>query len=386
MPLYIVAEEMESLIHYTTVRFLTTSNAVLQPRMNQRSSCIKMGTSMVSSCLFSYLAQAKTLVDIAYSVSSVGGNYALGGSVIEFRDVTEENRIERERMNAMLLNEQQSARIKESDVHKANMTSFVSFVCHELRNPLQGIMGSTEFLLDTLQKLDALSSKLSGLEGHGNLVATRTTHHAPAPIQLSNGVLNAIQPLALHKSGTTIADVGVFANMESLIEDAKQLVKNIQTCAEHQALITNNVLDLSRLDAGKVEPTYDIMDVYNIGPQTVGMMQARAQHKNIKLALAKPIQSPLYLKADATILSQVLLNFVSNAIKVSYYLLWQEARLMSTQFTPENGTIMIDMWPELSDNRGQTTLHFTVTDTGLGLSEAEQQRLFQRFSQANRRY
>lgn len=58
--------------------------------------------------------------------------------MIEFRDVTEEKRIERERMNAMLLNEQQSVRIKESDVHKANMTSFVSFVCHELRNPLQG--------------------------------------------------------------------------------------------------------------------------------------------------------------------------------------------------------------------------------------------------------
>lgn len=88
--------------------------------------------------LCSRINKLRYVSDIAYSVSSVGGNYALGGSVIEFRDVTEEKRIERERMNAMLLNEQQSVRIKESEVHKSNMTSFVSFVCHELRNPLQG--------------------------------------------------------------------------------------------------------------------------------------------------------------------------------------------------------------------------------------------------------
>lgn len=95
--------------------------------------------------------------DIVYSVSPMG-DYAKGGAVIEFRDVTEEKKIERERMESILMNEQQSSqyrnweadylndsltlllvRIKESELHKASMTSFVSFVCHELRNPLQGV-------------------------------------------------------------------------------------------------------------------------------------------------------------------------------------------------------------------------------------------------------
>ncbi|KAK5279223.1 hypothetical protein BJ546DRAFT_113803 [Cryomyces antarcticus] len=80
--------------------------------------------------------------DIVYSVSAVG-DYASGGSVIEFRDVTEEKRLDQERMNAILVNEQQSIRTKESEAHKANLDSFVSFVCHELRNQLQGATTSS---------------------------------------------------------------------------------------------------------------------------------------------------------------------------------------------------------------------------------------------------
>jgi hypothetical protein len=96
--------------------------------------------------------------DIEYSISPIG-NYASGGSVIEFRDVTEQKKMEHERLNAILITEQQSSvyapknyrntlslhdavRIKSDQVHKANMTSFVSFVCHELRNPLQGVTSS----------------------------------------------------------------------------------------------------------------------------------------------------------------------------------------------------------------------------------------------------
>lgn len=104
--------------------------------------------------------------------------------------------------------------------------------------------------------------------------------------------------------------------MESLIAYAKQLVGNIQQCSEHQALITNNVLDLSRLDANKVEPAFEVVDMQALGQQTVGMMAAKAQRKSINLSLKEDGSWPLYLKADPTILRQVLLNLVSNAIKV----------------------------------------------------------------------
>lgn len=187
------------------------------------------------------------------------------------------------------------------------MTSFVSFVCHELRNPLQGILGSTEFLFDTLNKLDTLTSKLSRARDDWVLSPALT------PLEKSGGIFDGNET-----SITGTVESQTILGINDLLSEAKQLVKNIQTCAEHQALITNNVLDLSRLDAGKWEPVYDVIDVYTLGPQTVAMMQARAQYKSIKISVKRKAPTRLYLKADTTIMSQVLLNLVSNAIKVNH--------------------------------------------------------------------
>lgn len=74
---------------------------------------------------------------------------------------------------------------------------------------------------------------------------------------------------------------------------------------------------MSRLDAGKVEPLFDVVDVQALAAQTVSMMSARAQVKSINLSVVRAGRAPLYLRADTTMLSQVLLNLVSNAIKVS---------------------------------------------------------------------
>lgn len=133
----------------------------------------------------------------------------------------------------------------------------------------------------------------------------------------SNNKLSDIgHQIALRRPNTPVLDAHKVVEMEGLISYAKQLVGNIQTCAEHQALITNNVLDLTRLDAGKVEPVFDVVDVQALGKQTVAMMSSKAQRKEIDLLMSGESAQPLYLKADATILRQVLLNLISNAIKV----------------------------------------------------------------------
>ncbi|MCJ1390449.1 hypothetical protein MMC18_003308 [Xylographa bjoerkii] len=307
--------------------------------------------------------------DIEYSVSPIG-DYASGGAVIEFRDVTEQKKIERERLNAVLMTEQQSIRIKADDVHKANMTSFVSFICHEIRNPLQGVTSSAEFLLETLQKMDTLASRLSVAEENS------TTDRSPRAVTqmgestpISKNMDTKINYRPSAGIATTTLDVHARREIDDLISYAKQLVGNIQTCAEHQALITNNVLDLSRLDAGKMELSSDMVNIHALGQQTVEMMLAKAQDKHINLAMAEGRSRTLYLKADATVLRQVLLNLISNAIK----------------FTPEHGDILVDMFADPPCDDGRITLHGSVTDNGLGMSEIEQRRLFQRFSQANRR-
>ncbi|KAI4845359.1 hypothetical protein E4T44_05651 [Aureobasidium sp. EXF-8845] len=288
--------------------------------------------------------------DIVYSVSPIG-DYASGGAVIEFRDVTAQKKLERERLAAIVQNEQQSVLIKASEDHKANMSSFVSFVCHELRNPLQGISSATEFLSETLEKLDTLTKNI-------NLDSSIVNGR-------SNGFTNGIT----ERVDSKVGDESSLETIRGLVTYAQELVSNIAVCASHQALITHNVLDLSRLDAGKVEPSYDVVDLRALSKEAVGMMVSRARVKSINLRLKNDDAPPLYLKADSTLMSQILLNLIGNAVK----------------FTPENGNIVVDISSDPPDKDGRIVFHGSVTDDGVGMTEAEQQRLFKRFSQANKR-
>lgn len=288
--------------------------------------------------------------DIVYSVSPIG-DYASGGAVIEFRDVTAQKKLERERLAAIVQNEQQSVLIKASEDHKANMSSFVSFVCHELRNPLQGISSATEFLSETLEKLDTLTKNIN-LDS--SIVNGRSN-------EFTNGITERVD--------SKVGDESSLETIRGLVTYAQELVSNIAVCASHQALITNNVLDLSRLDAGKVEPSYDVVDLRALSKEAVGMMVSRARVKSINLRLKNDDAPPLYLKADSTLMSQILLNLIGNAVK----------------FTPENGNIVVDISSDPPDKDGRIVFHGSVTDDGVGMTEAEQQRLFKRFSQANKR-
>lgn len=247
------------------------------------------------------------------------------------------------------------------------MTSFVSFVCHEVRNPLQGITSSSLFLSSTLDKLSALAKTLkvskpdSEIEIESPLNSSQFSEDRTAD---DRRIVHGRPQQMIQVDATNLDSI------ESLIAYASELVANIQTCAEHQALITDNVLDLSRLDAGKVEPLLEVVDVQALGQQTIDMMAAKAHRKQISLSMKRLNELPLYLKADGTLLKQVMLNLISNAIK----------------FTPDNGKITLDLHVERAPGDSEKlVLHGAVEDNGLGMTEAEQDRLFKRFSQANQR-
>ncbi|KAI5272701.1 hypothetical protein E4T47_04001 [Aureobasidium subglaciale] len=364
--------------------FLDSRNQFALISNNTPSGIWMMECSRVAECPIFRHQQSGTEATnesevFVHKNGSFYGDYASGGAVIEFRDVTSQKRLEKERLAAIVQNEQQSARrlvvhteeeertvrnmiadlwkvlIKASENHKANMASFVSFVCHELRNPLQGIISSNEFLSETLEKLDALTNSINH-NGQETDAAAKTNGYTNG-----TGGQSTTQPRA--------ANDPTIEAMRGLITYARELVSNVATCASHQALITNNVLDLSRLDAGKVEPSYDIVDLRALSSEAVEMMASRARVKSINLRLANNDASPLYLKADSTLMSQVMLNLIGNAVK----------------FTPENGNIVVDIHCEPPDDSGNIVFHGSVTDDGVGMNEEEQQRLFKRFSQANKR-
>ncbi len=130
----------------------------------------------------------------------------------------------------------------------------------------------------------------------------------------------------------------------------------------HLLDIVNNILDISKLDAGKMsieKVTFNLSEL--IGE--VKLMQLQAENKNNTLDFEISSNIPVNLKGDPLRIKQVLINLINNAIK----------------FTQNGNISVIITSNEISENN--LTLQFTIKDTGIGMSREELEKLFQRFSQ-----
>jgi PAS domain S-box-containing protein len=139
----------------------------------------------------------------------------------------------------------------------------------------------------------------------------------------------------------------------------------IKTSADALLEIINNILDISKLEAGKVELETIDFSLEKVVEDVVELLAPRALDQGLELASYLDDGARRVLRGDPTRLRQILLNLVSNALK----------------FT-ERGFVSIEvMSHSLPD--GRTGLRIEVRDTGIGLSSEAKGRLFQKFQQAD---
>ncbi len=156
-----------------------------------------------------------------------------------------------------------------------------------------------------------------------------------------------------------LEDGDVTKNPERRIDAARTIQRN----GDHLLSIINDILDLSKIESGKL--TFDFLDC---SPQTivedvVSLMRVRSNAKGIALQFSYETQLPRTINSDPTRLRQILVNLVGNAIK----------------FTEVGGVKLI-----VRLVGGETPrLEFDVVDTGTGVSAEQQANLFQPFSQAD---
>ncbi|QAU35269.1 AAA family ATPase [Janthinobacterium sp. 17J80-10] len=153
------------------------------------------------------------------------------------------------------------------------------------------------------------------------------------------------------------------ASMEATNASQKEYLETAQYSAEALLTILNDILDLSRLEAGSLDFESISFDLVKTVKGVINLMSARAREKGIALQTDYCGTLPRFVRGDAGRLRQILLNLFGNALK----------------FT-ERGRITLRVRP-LADAPGQ--LRFTVSDTGIGIAPAAQARLFQSFSQAD---
>lgn len=151
-----------------------------------------------------------------------------------------------------------------------------------------------------------------------------------------------------------------------LAEDDKSLVHKIQCAGKSLLAIINQVLDISKIEAGKFELEITTFNLDDILDNLVTIMTFNADDKNLDLIIHPLISHRVYrLKGDAPRLQQVLVNLVSNAIKFTH-----------------QGQVTVTV-TEQDINEQQVFLNFSVSDTGDGISKEAQKNIFMPFSQAD---
>ena len=150
---------------------------------------------------------------------------------------------------------------------------------------------------------------------------------------------------------------------ESGDTEAIQDLQKIQTAGKHLLSLINDVLDLSKIEAGKMTLHLETFDVPPMIRQIVSTLEpAAAKNSNvINVRIADSVGS---MRADVTKVRQILVNLVSNACK----------------FT-DSGIISVNVEPITLE--GQELVRFEVRDTGIGITAKQRQQLFQEFAQAD---
>jgi CheY-like chemotaxis protein len=148
--------------------------------------------------------------------------------------------------------------------------------------------------------------------------------------------------------------------MTDLTEEQQRYVETIQTSGETLLTIINDILDVSKLDAGSVRLDSRPVELRAVVKEVVDLLSTQAQKKSLYLDMEIGADVPAWIRGDATRLKQILTNLVGNALKFTHA-----------------GGVRIGM---STLQQGQV-LQCQVQDTGIGIPPDKVDRLFEKFSQ-----
>jgi len=137
---------------------------------------------------------------------------------------------------------------------------------------------------------------------------------------------------------------------------------DVHASGQHLLTLINDILDLSKIEAGRMELHEEVVDLDSILASALSVMKGAADSRGV--TLRRLARERVALRADAMKLKQCVLNVVSNAIK----------------FTPSGGTVTIKVWAD------PEVLCIAVVDTGVGIAPADLDKVFQPFGRIDDAY
>ena len=145
-----------------------------------------------------------------------------------------------------------------------------------------------------------------------------------------------------------------------LTGDQEKQLGIVQSSARHLLALINELLDLAKIEAGKTELEFESVDCQAVVEEVAATLRPEAMRKAIALEAA--VDAALQLRTDRRVLRQILLNLASNAVK----------------FT-DRGRVRVLV--ERRSSSGEPAIAFSVEDTGIGIRDEDQARMFEPFTQ-----
>ncbi len=149
----------------------------------------------------------------------------------------------------------------------------------------------------------------------------------------------------------------------SVDEDTKDMIKTINTSGKDLLVLLNNLLDLAKVESGKMQFHKSHFDILKLARDIVKQYKSKVDPKKVKCMLSIDEKVPQWVIGDESNLTKVLENLLNNAVK----------------FT-EHGTVELDLSCIRNDHK-EAVIQFSVSDTGIGIPENLQDKVFEDFVQ-----
>lgn len=235
-------------------------------------------------------------------------------------------------------------------IHRIRDITYRTRIEHELRAKQNELQEKNE-------ALERANSELKKM--------IETANHLTVKAEIANAAKSQFLSNMSHEIRTPLNGLLGFTSLmrqTELSSEQVEFIGYIETCSETLLGLINNILDWSKIEAGKFELETIKFDVHHVVEKTVKTVTAQAREKNLEI-ITEIDKSIPEVFGDPTRLQQILLNLLGNAIK----------------FTHE-GHVMIAVKP-FSQTAGKAVLLFEVSDTGIGIAPKDLTKLFTAFQQ-----